>query len=453
MATEAETLIDGFARAAFEGNAAWFLGSGVSRPSMLASWPELLEPLALELGLTLDEHDDLPAIAQYYINTASGNRGPLVQHVKRILGRRADPSTYHRAVALSSVGTIWTTNYDGLMELALAGVKSRVRVRESDMVELPEPGTIELIKAHGSLGVSSPSELVISTEDYEDYQQRRPNITARLQTDLHKKSFLFLGYGYGDPNIRTILVEARRLAERATLSHWMLAKAVDSKNFERVKRQALWKIDLARIGIRCVLVDNYDEIERIILRLATRTRGPTIYVTGSHVVDDARAADVGRLLAEREPTILLDGQSTGVSRNLLSAFQAACISHRIDLNERMRFFPNPYAADPKFSNDPALLPVLKRWRSSLLRQAHSVLVFDGGMGTQAETEIAMELGCSIVPVPSNTTGSAYALLNNPLIAADLEKRRAGYVAKAKALAVDAHEIVNCLLADMPPWPR
>jgi SIR2-like domain/Sir2- and TIR-associating SLOG family len=343
VSTEVEALIDGFARVAFDGNAAWFLGAGISRPSKLVSWPELLRPLAQELDLTLDEHDDLPAIAQYCINKASGNRGPLVQHMRRLLGRRAQPSIYHREVARSSVGTIWTTNYDGLMELALVGLKHRVRIRESDMVELTEPGTIEVIKAHGSFGVSNPHELVIATEDYEDYAQCRPAMTARLQANLLSKSFLFVGYGYGDPNIRAILVEARRLAGRATLPHWILATAVDRANHERVRRQHLWKIDLARIGIRCVLVEDYDEIGRIVSRVARRSRGPTVYVTGSHLGDDARAAEVGALLADpsHPPTILLDGQSAGVSRSVLTAFQTACVNQRIDLNERLRSSPIP----------------------------------------------------------------------------------------------------------------
>jgi hypothetical protein len=89
----------------------------------------------------------------------------------------------------------------------------------------------------------------------------------------------------------------------------------------------------------------------------------------------------------------------------------------------------------------------------MLRQAHSVLVFDGGMGTQAEVEIAMDLGCSIVPIPKDQTGSAYRLLDNPIVAADLETRKPGYVAKAKKLAIGARDVVDCLLADIPHWPR
>lgn len=452
---EIDGLIDGFARAAFEGNAAWFIGAGVSRPSGLASWPEILRPLALELGLTLNQYDDLPAIAQYYINKSSGNRGPLVQHMRRLLNKRAEPSLYHREIARSSVSTIWTTNYDDLMEQALAGLRYRMRVRESDLVEFTDPGTIELIKAHGSFGISNAQEIVIASEDYEDYSQRRPAMTARLQTDLLTKSFLFVGYGYGDPNIRAVLIQARRLAERATLPSWLLTKKVDATDAEMLERQLLWKSDLERIGIKCVLAQDYTRIERIVARVALRSRGPTIYVTGSHTVGDPRPAEVGKLLADpgSPPTILLDGQSAGVSRTLLSAFQSAAVERRIDLNERLCFFPNPYAADPKFSSDPSLLAVLKRWRGSMLRQAHSVLAFDGGMGTEAETEIAIELGCCIVPVTRESAGSASALLDNPKIANDLEKRAPGYVAKARSFALTPSDIAECLLADLPPWPH
>jgi SIR2-like domain len=452
---EIDGLVNGFARAAFEGNAAFFLGAGISRPSGLVGWSDLLRPLAQELGLDLGDHDDLPAIAQYYINRSSGNRGPLVQHLRHYLARRVDPSVYHREVARSSVGTIWTTNYDQIMEAALAGLKHRVRVRESDMVELTEPGTVELIKAHGSFNVSRSDELIIATEDYEDFAYKRPAVAARLRGDLLQKSFLFLGYGYGDPNIQTALVEARRLAERATLPHWMLTTACSPKNQQEVLRQELWRADLARIGIRCALMKDYASIEAIVSRIARMSRGPTLYVTGSHTSDDPRAADVGRLLADpkRPRAILLDGQSTGVSRTVLSQFQTSCIEQRVDLNERLKFFPNPYAANPRFSNDPSLLPLLKQWRGTMLRKANSALVFDGGMGTEAEAEIALELGCRIIPAPQSRTSCAYRLLDNPTVAHDLNHRCPGYITAAKDFTLSAEAIVDCVLMDMPPWPR
>jgi hypothetical protein len=89
VTAEIKALIDRLARAAFDGNAAWFLGAGISRPSNLVSWPELLRRLACELNLTLDDHDDLPAIAHNYINKASGNRGRRRPIVPRRCGGKA----------------------------------------------------------------------------------------------------------------------------------------------------------------------------------------------------------------------------------------------------------------------------------------------------------------------------------------------------------------------------
>lgn len=456
MPAELESILDDFSRAAFHGNAAWFVGAGISRPSNLSGWVELLSPLGRQLGITVTKEDDLPAIAQFFINKMSGNRGPLVQHLRQSLSRDAKASFYHHQIARSNVSTVWTTNYDHLIESAFAsaGLRYRVRVRESDMVELTEAGIPEIVKAHGSFDLSSPSELVIATEDYEDYSQLRPATTARLRSNLLNKSFMFVGYGYGDPNIQTILLEARRLAQRASHPHFMLTTLHDPTDQEGTRRQALWVSDLARIGIRCFLMQDYDAIQDAVARVARRSRGPTLYVTGSHAETSNLAAEVGRLLADpkQKRTILLDGQSTGISRDLLSAFQSACVEQRIDLNERLRFFPNPYSSNPRFSNDPQLLPILKEWRSTVLRGAHSVLAFDGGMGTQAEVELAKEVGCFVVPVPITATGSAHLLLQDAQIADELEKRSPGYVAKAKNLRLSADDIAGCLLSDMPPWP-
>lgn len=454
--SELDALIDEFSRAAFHGNAAWFVGAGISSGSKLAGWVDLLSPLGGRLGITVKRNDDLPAIAQYFINKLSGNRGPLVQHLQQSLGRDVKPSFYHHQIARSNVGTVWTTNYDHLVESAatLAGLRHRVRVRESDMVGLSEPGSLDIVKAHGSFGVSAPEEFVIATADYEDYAVNRPATASRLRSDLLSKSFLFVGYGYGDPNIRAVLLEARRLSARAGHPHYMLTAAEKNSDPEAVARQALWKDDLARIGIMCVIMPDYGAIEDAVSRIVLRSRGPTIYVTGSHTGSNSLAGEIGAKLADPayRPTILFDGQSTGLSREVLSKFQTECVSRRIDLNERLRFFSNPYASDPRLSSDPTLIPLLKEWRGSMLRQAHSVLIFDGGMGTRAETDLSRELGCCIVPVPTTANGSAMALLDDLQIATDLDGRAPGYVAKARALALTAGDVIDCLLADMPPWP-
>jgi predicted Rossmann-fold nucleotide-binding protein len=453
---ELERLVNYFSREAFFGNAAWFVGAGASRPSKVAGWVELLGPLGADLGITVGDEDDLPAIAQYYINRMSGNRGPLIQHLKRVLDVSAAPSVYHHELARSNVSTIWTTNYDRLIEdaLSLAGLSTRVRARDGDMAELGLFDGVEVIKAHGSFGVSEPHEFVIAKEDYEDFSQNKPATVERLRSDLLRKCFLFIGYGYSDPNIQSVLLEARRLAGRAGHSHIMLSVEEDPANTEKAQRQKLWQADLRRIGIECVLMPNFSDIESAVKQITLQSRGPTVYVTGGHETSSELAKEVGALFAasESERVIMLDGQSAGVSRDLLFEFQGKCVTNKIDINKRIRFFPNPYASNESFSNDSTLLPMLKDLRRPMLRKAHTVLVFDGGMGTEAEVEIAQELGCRIIPVPKKPEGLAARLLrSDKMLKNALDARSPGFVAKAEKFQLTAQDVIECVLAELPSW--
>lgn len=449
-----QSLIDDFSRSAFRGSAAWFLGAGVSLDSGLPDWHSFLKPFAERIGINISEAgEDLPAIAQYIINHHSGNRGPFLHTILNSIGSITKPTAYHNAIAKSSIGLIWTTNYDLLMEAALAGVAHVVRSRDDQFVGWDtSKGDIEIIKAHGSVKGTNINDIVITTEDYEDYAIKRPATIHRLRSDLLCKSFLFVGYSYGDPNIKTALVEARRLAGKATLPHFMLQKKIDPETDpEKARRQELWCTDLRRVGVDCFLTQDHSETLRIVEQIAIRSRGPTIYITGSHENHGLLAEEIGRDLALYANTpILLDGQSSGTSRSALLAFQATCIEQKKDIRQKIRFFPNPYAADPSFSNDKRLLPLLKQWRRPLLRQAHTVLVFDGGIGTMAEVEIAESLGCRIVPIPQKD-GSVAELLDKAEIAADLNNHAPGYLSKAKDYALTADDVVACALSGLPSW--
>ena len=58
-----ERFIDEVSKRMFEGKCDLFIGSGVSRESQMPSWGELLQPLAEDIGITIEETDDLPMLA------------------------------------------------------------------------------------------------------------------------------------------------------------------------------------------------------------------------------------------------------------------------------------------------------------------------------------------------------------------------------------------------------
>ena len=103
--------------------------------------------------------------------------------------------------------------------------------------------------------------------------------------------------------------------------------------------------------------------------------------------------------------ILIDGQSEGIMRTIVSSFTTFCIKEKIDYQNKIKYFPNPYAANPKFANESSLLPQLKNFRKPLMKATQVVIAFDGGMGTCAEIKVALEMGCVVIPFFKNKKSS------------------------------------------------
>ena len=385
-------------------------------------------------------------MAQHVVNYHL-TRGPLIGSLRGALQAAVGTpalNRYHDAIAATDIETIWTTNFDTLIEDALSP-RERVVVRASD-ADLTS-GSLqfnrEILKMHGCLQRSGPNDFVLTTEDFEDYAARRQVFAARLRNDLQRRRFLFAGYGLGDPNIRTAVAEARRVAGGAPRHHFLIVRIDPTDPPDVQRRTELWLQDLRRAGIDAAIVKEYVEVEDAFEQISLRSRGRSVFVTGSHTnVSDPIAKDLGaRLAALTTPIRLLDGQSEGIGRTVANAFGAVVLHAKQDLRERVRYFPNPYSVDPSMANNAALLPTLKAWRASLFRSARTVVVFDGGMGTAAEVEVARSLRCNIIPVYAAATGTSAMLLRQPDIRTKLDHFDPSYAPKALGGASTVDDLV------------
>lgn len=449
-----ETVIDRFAEALKNDCGAIFVGSGISYESTEVDWFKLLEPLTNELDININEYDELPLIAQYIVNQYSCNRGPLIHQIAKAFNKKFNINDYHKALATTKLGTIWTTNYDTLLETAFLEFLVDVKVNDDAISRNVHNSEIELIKMHGCISRSHHNEITITQEDYEDFFVNKPAISQRLCNDLIKKSFLFIGYSYRDPNIRNIMVAARRLTNKSTQEHYLiLKKATDRdplKAKEKARRQELWCTDLKRMGISTLLIDKHDELKEILISIGQRSRGKTVYITGSHENGgDQTARGLGTLLAKEKDIILMSGQSSGIGSHAVSAFAEKCVEDKVDVNDRMRIFANPYAANPKFSNDLSLLPELKKYRAKLLNSTQVVVVFSGKRGTEAELEVAINRNCKIIPaivVPEDRNNDVIKqILENDTIMQKIKEADDDYYNKLLTGIVSTEDIFKCLM--------
>lgn len=77
---------------------------------------------------------------------------------------------------------------------------------------------LTVYKMHGDAG--NPANAVITKDDYELYEYRRPLFWTALKGDLISKTFLFVGFSFEDPNMDYILGQIHSLLGENIHEHY-----------------------------------------------------------------------------------------------------------------------------------------------------------------------------------------------------------------------------------------
>jgi hypothetical protein len=122
MNNQAERFVETFIKELEEENVAIFASAGLSVGAGYVDWRKLLQPIAQELDLDIDQEHDLISIAQYHLNEKQ-NRIGLNRALIEQLSPGHAPTENHRILARLPIKTYWTTNYDKLLEESLKAGK------------------------------------------------------------------------------------------------------------------------------------------------------------------------------------------------------------------------------------------------------------------------------------------------------------------------------------------
>lgn len=274
-------------------NLAIFAGAGLSRASGYVDWANLLSGIALELGLTIDEKTDLVSLAQYYCNDF-GRQG-INEAIIDKFEKDAEENKNLDILANLPISVYWTTNYDSLIEDTLSNHKKKVdkKIDQKQLKNYKPNRDVIVYKMHGDK--EHPDDAVITRDDYESYNKTRPLFTTNLKGQLVEKTFLFIGFSFEDPNLEQILSRIRiDLITAAPKIHYCFFKKIDKEKYsigegkyndekyneDKIKQELKIK-DLRRYGIHTILVDEYDDITKILEKIYLKYKLSNIFISGS----------------------------------------------------------------------------------------------------------------------------------------------------------------------------
>ncbi|MGD9478115.1 SIR2 family protein [Shinella sp. G-2] len=211
-----------------------FVGSGFSRRYLgLGDWAGLLqqfcEPIK-DFGYYSSKADgDLPAAASHmahdynewwwsapemsrsrkqFSRMIKGSADALKVEIANYLSqysledaRKSKFGSEIAALSKIAVDGIITTNWDSFLEELFPDYK--VFVGQEELLFSNPQSIGEIYKIHGS--ASDPQSLVLTAEDYAEFNDRNPYLAAKLVTIFVEHPILFFGYSITDPHIRALI--------------------------------------------------------------------------------------------------------------------------------------------------------------------------------------------------------------------------------------------------------
>jgi hypothetical protein len=408
------------------GSAALFAGAGLSRAAGYVDWKGLLRGLADELGLNLDIEQDLVSVAQYHVNASNRDRTRLNQLLIEEFTKEAVLTPAHQVLARLPLRTIWTTNYDQMIERAFANTSRQLAVRiNPDQLTDAAEGDANLYKLHGD--ISEPDKIVLTTEDYEEHAARFPQLRAVLQAELVRKTFLFIGFSFSDPNLEYVLRRLRVSLGEHQRQHFAIfqrARRSDyasKKKFEyAANKQRLRVRDLERYAITSVLVDDYGEIPTLLEELERRYYRRSIFVSGAAAdpapfglerLDSFCRALGQRIISEEYNLVSGFGLEVG-SPVIVGAVEAIYREHAGSQDQRLKLRPFPQVAPQGMSRE----EFNTKYRSDLVATAGFTIFVSGNRregkavsnspGVREEFDLTLRQGK--YPLPIGASGWAAA---------------------------------------------
>jgi hypothetical protein len=433
---EIEIFIRDYVKDLNEGTASIFAGAGLSIPAGFVNWPDLMQEIAHDLGLTVDRENDLVSLAQFHVNE-NGTRSKINRKIIEEFTENSEETLNHNIIARLPISSVWTTNYDKLIEQAFAKENKvpDVKYTNKQLLTNRPKRDVVVYKMHGD--ADHASDAILTKEDYEQYHQTHEPFIHALSGELTTKTFLFIGFSFTDPNLDYVLSRLNFRFSKDKKQHYCLVKKHclnDAQNPDQAtldynsRKQQLVINDLKRYGIKSLILNDYKNITSILEELERRFKKKTIFISGSAEIydpyDKNEALGFIHLLSKKiieQNCRIVNGFGWGIGSSVINGSLEAISANPMRFSESQLIL-KPF---PQFESGKKKLPEL--WedyrQKMILLSGISIFLFGNkfngdeiaeASGLIREFEISKEMGNICIPV--GCTGYATKSISDIILA-------------------------------------
>jgi hypothetical protein len=408
---ELQQLIRDFALAVRQHRAGVFVGAGMSSDAGYPDWNGLIEEIRHAADVPADVRS-APLAAEYAV-LELGREAFERRLLDRLNLVHETDSANVRALVALPVHEYWTTNYDSVLEHAMAPHTITRITRDAQFADGEVPGARKrLTKMHGSL--SQPefgkpdweTPPVITRSDYEKYEQDHPLVWAQLRAQFLTTSYLFLGFSFDDPNVEVLLRLSRSLPQGLQRQgHYALMRRPTDPDQHR--EFELRVQDLERSGIHVAEIDTYAAIENVLTEIRRRAKAPNVFLCGSDISETTATAleDIGAAFEQLPREVAVSSLAGPAALALSSGFHRATVAVGTYDPERIRFYfrrtddGRPAPTHPKRIGACYYMHMdTQPMREQVVDRCTAVIACGGGDRTRQEIEFALKLGLPVVPI-------------------------------------------------------
>lgn len=399
MSIEKDKFISYYVDQVRKGDVSLFLGAGISMSVGLPSWATLLEPCAKQLGIGLDNGTDLFLVAQYYVNEYG--ESALKRVINDSINQLSDESTLVNKLLDLNFSSIWTTNYDKIIEnnLAKKQILTNSIFDEKDLPNISTSNRVNIYKMNGD--ISNLDQIVITQKDVEDYVKNHEMLLTFFKRELVVNSFLFLGYSFTDEIVLSCLASVNRCLGKSANHHFAILKRKDEPSFLHYIK------DLEnRYHIRVLLIDDYNQLPEILNDLKNAVNRKNIFFSGVFEHLPAGEDETAEKVCKELTSHLLKQQYTiytGYGRNFGNYLAGSSVQYMLSNNidiERflvMRPFLQTMTPEEKEQHRRMLISDCQ-FAVFMYGQSPRDGSYVNSTGMMKEFAIAKKLGRIIIPV-------------------------------------------------------